>query len=127
MMMLMRMIHYEPQNRQMGMTESKTETKVVRIQRKGGVVVQGCDVYIGRHQTQGGWNLQNSVWMNPFKPKDKTAQAREECVQQYYQYVLSKPELLSRLHELKGKTLGCWCAPQRCHGDALKYLVDNMK
>lgn len=28
------------------------------------------------------------------------------------------------LHELKGKVLGCWCAPNSCHGDVLTELAD---
>lgn len=38
--------------------------KVVRIRRKyeagQSIVLQGCDVYIGRESTQGGWNLSRS-------------------------------------------------------------------
>lgn len=33
--------------------------------------------------------------------------------------------LLKDLHELKNKTLGCWCKPKRCHCDTLVLLVDN--
>ena len=33
---------------------------VVRPRVKGGVIVQDCDIYIGRKQTQGGWNLKES-------------------------------------------------------------------
>lgn len=43
------------------------KTRVVRIRRKGGVVVQDCDVYIGRRMTQGGWNLKDSMFMNPLQ------------------------------------------------------------
>ena len=31
----------------------------------------------------------------------------------------SRPDLLARLGELRGKALGCWCAPLACHGDVL--------
>lgn len=69
------------------------------------------DVYIGR----------GSKWGNPFViGKDGT---REEVIEKYRQYILSKTFLLESLHELKGKTLGCWCAPKACHGDVLKELV----
>ncbi|MBA3285144.1 MAG: DUF4326 domain-containing protein, partial [Nitrosopumilus sp.] len=27
--------------------------------------------------------------------------------------------------ELRGKTLGCWCRPDACHGDLLAELADN--
>jgi hypothetical protein len=31
-------------------------------------------------------------------------------------YLPSRPDLLARL---RGKALGCWCAPLACHGDVL--------
>ena len=35
--------------------------------------------------------------------------------------------LLKDLHELKGKTLGCWCnTNQTCHGDILVQLVNDL-
>ena len=29
---------------------------------------------------------------------------------------------MNDLHELEGKTLGCWCKPEKCHGDILIKL-----
>jgi len=34
-------------------------------------------------------------------------------------FLPSRPDLLARLGELRGKALGCWCAPQACHADVL--------
>jgi Domain of unknown function (DUF4326) len=34
-------------------------------------------------------------------------------------YLPSRPDLLARLSELRGKALGCLCAPEACHGDVL--------
>ena len=34
-------------------------------------------------------------------------------------------ELLESIKELEGKTLGCWCAPQLCHGSVLERLTGN--
>jgi hypothetical protein len=31
---------------------------------------------------------------------------------------------MNQLHELKDKTLGCWCKPEKCHGDVLAALAD---
>ena len=39
-------------------------------------------------------------------------------------YLPYKPSLLSRLPELRGKALGCWCAPEPCHADVLKAAVE---
>jgi len=30
-----------------------------------------------------------------------------------------RADLLARLGELRGKALGCWCAPEPCHADVL--------
>lgn len=70
---------------------------------------------------------ENSVWANPFKiGKDQT---REDVCKLYRDYITAKlekePELKSQLLELKGKTLGCWCAPESCHGHVLVELIDK--
>ena len=70
-------------------------------------------VYIGR----------GSPWGNPFViGKDGT---RSEVVQKYYEWILQNEELLSRLDELKGKDLVCFCSPQLCHGNVLLDLVNQ--
>lgn len=71
------------------------------------------DVYIGR----------GSKWGNPFViGKDGT---REEVIAKYRKWILKRTELLNDLHELKGKTLGCFCKPQACHGDVLIKLIEE--
>lgn len=83
-------------------------TKVVHCKK------EPYDIYIGRPSPFG----------NPFViGKDGT---REEVVQKYKEWLLKQPALLSRVHELKGKTLGCWCSPQACHGDILKEIADGI-
>lgn len=96
-------------------------TKVVKICRKGGNIVQGCDVYIGRACYRGGWKLDKSKWHNPFKVG--TDGDINEVLKKYKSYVLSNETLLENLDEIKGKTLGCWCKPTPCHGDILVELV----
>ena len=57
-------------------------------------------------------------WGNPFElPADGD---RGAVIAAYAEHYLPfKPSLLARLEELRGKALGCWCAPERCHGDVL--------
>lgn len=78
------------------------------------------DIYIGRP----------SKWGNPFShlPGKGECQVptREDAVKCYRQWIKTQPQLLADLHELKGKTLGCWCAPQACHGDVLVSLVKEI-
>lgn len=93
---------------------------VVRIRRKGGRVVQDCDLYIGRSCTYGGWDLKKSKWANPFSVK--SCGSADEACRKYREYVQNQPELMSCLGELSGKRLGCWCDPKPCHGHVLVDL-----
>jgi ParB family chromosome partitioning protein len=63
-------------------------------------------------------------WGNPFEiPHDGD---RETVIRNYAEYYLPhKPSLLARTSELRGKALGCWCAPQPCHADVLKARADE--
>lgn len=75
------------------------------------------DIYIGR----GSAGRRSSVWGNPFHiGKDGS---REEVIAKYRVYLLSRPDLLARLPELRGKRLGCFCKPLLCHGDVLLDLL----
>ena len=97
--------------------------QVVHLKRSQGKIIQDCDVYIGRACNQGGWNLPDSKWANPFK---LSQYSREDSLKMYRQYILNTPKLLNSLHELEGKTLGCWCKPLMCHGDILVELVKTI-
>jgi hypothetical protein len=70
-------------------------------------------VYIGRP----------SIWGNPFVIDQDGNRA--EVVAKFREHVLRSPQLMARLHELKGKHLVCWCAPQACHGDVLLELANT--
>ncbi|WP_429726407.1 DUF4326 domain-containing protein [Alicyclobacillus sendaiensis] len=97
--------------------EMKDTSRVVHCRR------EPYDVYIGRAVPRFG--LRQSKWANPFRiGKDGT---REECIAKYREYLLSRPELLEDLEELRGKTLGCWCKPAPCHGDVLVELLEERR
>lgn len=98
----------------------KSTPRVVRMKRRGQQVVQGCDVYIGRKCTMGGWDLPQSKWANPFSVRE--CGSVEVAVAKYREFIENQPELLDSLDELTGKTLGCWCKPGPCHGDVLVDL-----
>lgn len=84
---------------------------------------QVYDVYIGRP----------SKWGNPYKigqcrptyPEAGGPMTREDVIALYETWIQSRPDLLVALPELKGKILGCWCAPLPCHGDVLARLADQ--
>jgi hypothetical protein len=70
----------------------------------------------------------SSVFCNPFKVgKDGN---REEVIEKYENYITEKiqlePELKIRLIEMKNKNLGCWCYPEKCHGDILIDIINKL-
>lgn len=92
------------------------------------------NVYIGRagivfvtingHKQR--WPKQSSKWANPFKiDKNNT---REMVTEKYRAHIIEKIKAdptTYNLEELRGRTLGCWCKPEPCHGDVLLDLVEN--
>lgn len=79
------------------------------------------DVYIGRP----------SKWGNPFQIG--VHGNRQEVITMYkawlWKQLKSNAITNEEILELDGKVLGCWCAPQACHGDvliaAINYLKEN--
>lgn len=84
-------------------------TSVVNIRK------EECDVYIGR----------GSIFGNPFKiGQDGT---REEVIDKYMDYFykkLEEPNFRKAIEDLKGKKLGCYCHPEKCHGDIIKQYLE---
>ena len=71
-----------------------------------------------------------TIWGNPYSHKENTlaiykVKTRKESIEKYREYILNNPELLTKLPELKGKVLGCWCKPLPCHGDVLIELLNQ--
>lgn len=73
------------------------------------------DVYIGRP----------SKWGNPYMIWESVA-TRKQVIDQYEQMIRSNPKIVAEIKaELKGKILGCWCAPNDCHGDVLARIANE--
>jgi hypothetical protein len=63
-------------------------------------------------------------WGNPFEmPADGDRATVILAFESHY--LPHKPSLLDRLDELRGKALGCWCAPEPCHGDVLATWAEG--
>jgi len=60
-------------------------------------------------------------WGNPFFIGSHGTRA--EVIAKYEKYIRENLVLMAALPELKGKVLGCWCAPQPCHGNILRKLL----
>ncbi|QBZ81499.1 hypothetical protein pclt_cds_913 [Pandoravirus celtis] len=107
-------------------TATTRPTRVVRLRRRGGHIVQDCDVYIGRRWTAGGWDLPQSEWANPYTVRQVGSAA--EAVRLYeHEHLARQPDLVAKVASLKGLVLGCWCKNRPddpCHGDVLARLAD---
>jgi hypothetical protein len=62
---------------------------------------------------------------NPFRMQDSTDSERDRVCDLYRDWLLRR--LLKNplwLHPLMGaRRLGCWCAPKRCHAEALAVAI----
>src|SRR5256885_2244356 len=70
----------------------------------------------------GGWHLAASPLASPFRPGPDGS--REEVVAKYREYLLGRQDLLAMLPGLRGRRLGCWCAPLPCHAMVIAELAD---
>jgi hypothetical protein len=79
---------------------------------------QKHDVYIGRP----------SIWGNPFViGQDGT---RFAVITKYKEWLLNHEDrfhlIVKAQKELRGKVLGCFCAPDACHGDVLAEVANAL-
>jgi Domain of unknown function (DUF4326) len=89
---------------------------------------RGLFVYIGHRGLY--HKHPDSIWKNPYRPAEKATeeeQRREHnrVCDLYAATLARRPDLLGRIGALKGKALGCWCSPLRCHGDVLSHLANG--
>lgn len=71
----------------------------------------------------------DSMFANPFKIDNNNS--REVVIAKYKKYILNKINKLEitkqDLLNLKGKNLGCWCYPEKCHGNVLIEIIDSIE
>lgn len=96
-------------------------TKVVNLYKAN------YDVYIGRPKSAYD-RLHKTDWGNPFIIGKHGN--REQVIAQYETLMRERlnephPYWREELEALKGKTLGCFCKPQACHGDVLVKLINE--
>lgn len=77
----------------------------------------------------------NSKFANPFKiggklGRSKEKMTRDDVLRLYKEHLeneirtgkITREEILA----LKGKTLGCWCSPEPCHGDIIVEMINEL-
>jgi len=77
-----------------------------------------CDAFIYRGTPFG----------NPFDYM-KLGITRTECIAMYRAWFYKKlndPRFRDKVLELKGKALGCYCAPLECHGDVIVEYLNSL-
>jgi len=82
---------------------------------------QKYDVYVGRPRA--GQSTSSAPWGNPFVLGQDGN--REQVIAKYREWLPQQAELMRRLPELKGKVLGCFCAPLPCHADVLAEFANH--
>lgn len=69
----------------------------------------------------------DSIWCNPYKiTADRDRNKVIELYTQHLENQLKNPMMVNELLKLKGKTLGCWCKPDGCHGDILLSYIEKL-
>jgi len=84
---------------------------------------ESYDIYIGRP----------SILGNPYSHKPyahaELVPTREEAIEAFRQYAVKRmkndPEFAEAIWACAGKVLGCWCAPQPCHGEVILELAEG--
>ena len=63
---------------------------------------------------------------NPFVMRHEAE--RDEVCEKYRRWLFEQINAgaftLEEIADLRGKRLGCWCAPKRCHGDTLAAAAE---
>jgi len=85
-----------------------------------------------------------SKWGNPYKRdhiltkeeaeylgsphREGSGVIRSEVIKLFERYLRENKELMDDIESLRGKTLGCWCKPQKsCHGDMIVKVLDEIE
>ena len=80
-------------------------------------------VYIGR-----AGHGESGYFGNPFKLTQEAARGStlEAYRRYFYDRLVSDDEFRARVLALKGKVLGCFCAPRPCHGSIVAEYLDSL-
>lgn len=100
-------------------------TTVVNLHGRAEDPGYGDVVYVGRAVRWGGWKLPTSPLANPYRIGRDGDGA--EVIARYEQHLYSRPDLMKLARSLRGRRLGCWCAPDPCHADVIATVADAVE
>ena len=80
------------------------------------------DVYIGRSK-----NADLGLFGNPFSVEEHGRKGALLKLREYFHKRLDDdPEFKRKVLALKGRRLGCFCAPQPCHGHIIAEYLEGL-
>lgn len=93
------------------------KTKIVNIFK------DPYDIYIGRPGKGKDGYFGNPIRLRVGQPSGYTL----ERYKVYFENrIKNDEEFKQKILELKGKVLGCFCKPNKCHGDIIKEYLDKL-
>jgi hypothetical protein len=118
---------YEHEKKKADAEISERDKMLIQKLKAGNAVVvnQKTDLATIRYAEMNGLYVRAdrfSDWGNPFE-MGKDGNRSEVCDNYENHYLPFKPSILKKINDLKGRALGCWCAPERCHCDTLIKLI----
>jgi hypothetical protein len=110
-------VQYIRQNGYKNLEEWMNDTNNIYIGRKRVVFIDGQR-----------FPKESSIFCNSYKIN--TNNNRNKVISMYETYIRDKIKndiiCKNELLNLKGKTLGCWCKPESCHGDVLLKIINEL-
>lgn len=83
-------------------------------------------IYIGRNMCAYVPGTNKSKWANPYSTKGGNYSLTQSL--ELYEAHIRNSNLINELAELDNAELGCWCAPNPCHGNILiKLRLESLK
>lgn len=98
------------------MSQNK-ETKVVNLYK------ESYNIYIGR-----AGKGEDGYYGNPIvlKQGEERGATIERFKEYFYNRIETDEEYRQNILKLKNKTLGCFCKPNKCHGDVYVEYLNNL-
>jgi hypothetical protein len=94
------------------------KTKVVNLYK------EPYDIYIGRPGKGVSGYFGNPI---PLRPGDSRGSTLDRFREYFFTRLEQDPEFKAHIMTLKGKTLGCFCHPNPCHGDIIADYLNNLQ